>query len=57
MAPSGIEPASFRFVTQRLNHCATAVSVQLLYIYEFSSVMMMVMVMVMVIYFALGFST
>jgi len=25
MTPSGIEPASFRFVTQHLNHCATAV--------------------------------
>jgi hypothetical protein len=26
MTPSGIEPATFRFVTQHLNHCATAVS-------------------------------
>jgi hypothetical protein len=26
MTPSGIEPASFRFVAQYLNHCATAVS-------------------------------
>jgi len=26
MTPSGIEPATFRFVTQRLHHCATAVS-------------------------------
>jgi len=25
MTPFGIEPATFRFVTQRLNHCATAV--------------------------------
>ena len=25
MAPSGIEPATFWFVAQRLNHCATAV--------------------------------
>ena len=24
MIPSGIEPATFRFVAQRLNHCATA---------------------------------
>jgi len=24
MAPSGIEPATFRFVAQHLNHCATA---------------------------------
>jgi len=28
MTTSGIEPATFRFVAQRLNHCATAVSVQ-----------------------------
>jgi len=25
MTPSGIEPATFRFVEQRLNHCATVV--------------------------------
>ena len=25
MTPSGIEPATFGFVAQRLNHCATAV--------------------------------
>ena len=25
MTPEGIEPASFRFVAQHLNHCATAV--------------------------------
>ena len=25
MKPSGIEPATFRFVAQHLNHCATAV--------------------------------
>ena len=25
MTPSGSEPATFRFVAQRLNHCATAV--------------------------------
>ena len=25
IAPSGIEPATFRFVAQHLNHCATAV--------------------------------
>ena len=25
MTPSGIEPATFRFVAQRLNHCSTAV--------------------------------
>ena len=27
LTPSGIEPATFRFVTQRLNHCVTAVPV------------------------------
>jgi len=27
MTPSGIEPATFRFVTQHLNHCATAVPI------------------------------
>ena len=26
MTPSGIEPATFRFVSQHLNHCATGVS-------------------------------
>jgi len=25
LTPAGIEPAAFRFVTQHLNHCATAV--------------------------------
>jgi len=25
MTPTGIEPATFRFVAQNLNHCATAV--------------------------------
>ena len=25
LTPAGIEPATFRFVTQHLNHCATAV--------------------------------
>jgi len=27
MTPSGIEPATFRFVAQHLNHCATAVPI------------------------------
>jgi len=31
MTPAGIEPATFRFVAQHLNHCATAVP--LIYIY------------------------
>jgi len=30
MTPSGIEPATFRFVAQHLNHCATAVTVMML---------------------------
>ena len=28
MTPGGIEPTTFRFVVQRLNHCATAVPLQ-----------------------------
>ena len=28
MTPDGIEPATFRFVAQHLNHCATAVPLQ-----------------------------
>jgi len=32
--PSGIEPATFRFVAQHLNHCATAVpSINITYVY------------------------
>ena len=27
LTPAGIEPATFRFVAQHINHCATAVSV------------------------------
>jgi len=27
LTPAGIEPAAFRFVAQRLNHCATVVAV------------------------------
>jgi len=27
MTPAGIEPATFRFVVQHLNHCATAVPI------------------------------
>ena len=31
MTPSGIEPATFRFVAQHLNHCATAVPTCVIY--------------------------
>ena len=33
MTPAGIEPATFRFVAQHLNHCATAVPYIYIYIY------------------------
>ena len=32
MTPSGIEPATFRFVGQYINHCATAVPIISLYV-------------------------
>jgi len=32
MTPSGIEPATFRFVAQHLNHCATAVPDKYMYL-------------------------
>jgi len=31
MTPAGIEPATFRFVAQHINHCATAVPLCLEY--------------------------
>jgi len=34
MTPTGIEPATFRFVAQYLNHCATAVPELYLYLKE-----------------------
>ena len=36
MTPSGIEPATFRFVAQHLNHCATAVPIRKEYSADFS---------------------
>ena len=33
MSPSGIEPATFGFVAQHLNHCVTAVHRIYIYIY------------------------
>ena len=35
MTLAGIEPATFRFVAQHLNHCATAVPHIYIYIYIF----------------------
>jgi len=32
LTPSGIEPATFRFVSQHLNHCATAVPMHSLFL-------------------------
>jgi len=31
MTPAGIEPATFRFVAQHLNHCASTVLISLMY--------------------------
>ena len=36
MTPCGIEPATFRFVAQHLNHCATAVPHIYIYIYIYT---------------------
>ena len=32
LTPAGIEPATFRFVAQLLNHCATVVPIIFLYL-------------------------
>ena len=32
MTPSGIKPETFRFVAQHLNHCDTAIRIELQYI-------------------------
>ena len=37
MTPAGIEPATFRFVAQHLNHCATAVPHLCKYPWKYSS--------------------
>ena len=36
MTPSGIEPATFQFVAQHLNHCATAVPLYVMYYVKIS---------------------
>jgi len=38
MTPSGIEPATFRFVAQHLNHCAAAQSIIYISIFLFITV-------------------
>ena len=38
MTPSGIEPATFRFVAQHLNHCTTAVHNRARYRFNFSAI-------------------
>jgi len=39
MTPAGIEPATHRFVAQRLNHCATAVPGIACYRIKYSTVL------------------
>jgi len=41
VTPAGIEPATFRFVEQHLNHCATAVPLFNIYIYMCTSLLFM----------------
>ena len=37
MTPAGIEPATFQFVAQYLNHCATAIPTKPMYKYKILS--------------------
>ena len=37
MTPAGIEPATFGFVAQHLNHCATALPDKLTYVSKYVS--------------------
>jgi hypothetical protein len=53
MTPAGIEPATFRFVAQHLNHCDTAVppnSIYTRYIYVYIYLYILVICMYMCIY-------
>ena len=36
MTPAGIEPATFRFVAQHLNHFATAVPIRIIGTYQYT---------------------
>jgi len=36
MTPAGIEPGTFRFVAQHLNHCATAVPIRIIGTYQYT---------------------
>jgi len=38
MTPSGIEPATFRFVAQHLNHCAIAVPIYKIHISKINNI-------------------
>ena len=45
ITPAGIEPATFRFVAQHLNHCATAVPLfykyNILFVYSYRAYWLM----------------
>ena len=51
MTPAGIEPATFQFVAQHLNHCATAVPRHTLYTFLDMTALCLNMVTLFVIYF------